>query len=215
MDITIRTARADDAPFLARVMLTASRSHRPYGLWDHFVGGTEEDCLSFLERIAVTETPHLFHHQVFLVAEKDGEKVAGLSGYDPVSHGMKIFYRIVPAVCAEIGWTREDFKAASRRMYSYAACMPEEIPGIWIVESVAAMPPARRRGIMNRLLTEILARGRAGGYEKSQISVLISNTPARKAYEKAGFRFVDEMRDPAFEATYGDYGITRMMMDLR
>ena len=215
MDITIRTARTDDAPFLARVMLMASRSHMTYGLWDHFVGGTEQDCASFLERIAVTETPHLFHHDVFLIAERDGEKVAGLSGYDPVSHGMKIFYRIIPDVCKESGWTDEDLKVASRRMSSYAACMPEEIPGIWSVESVAAMPPARRQGIVSRLLIEIIAKGRAEGYAKGQISVLTSNTAARMAYEKVGFHSVDEKRDPAFEATYGDYGITRMIMDLR
>ena len=171
--------------------------------------------MSFLQRIAVTETPHLFHHHLFLIAEKDGEQVAGLSGYDPVAHGMKAFYRIVPAVCEEIVWTNEDLRAASRRMSSYAACMPEEVPGIWFVESVAAMPPARRQGVMNRLLTEILSKVRTGGYGKSRISVLAGSTPARMAHEKAGFRSVDEKRHPAFEATYGDDGITRMIMDLR
>lgn len=214
MTIVIRNAQAEDAPFLARVMLTASRSHRPYGLWDHFVKGDEKACLDFLQKIAVTKTPHLFHHNVFLIAEKDGQAVAGLSGYDSATHGMKVFSRNVPEVCNGVGWTGDDLKAAFGRMLSYAACMPEETPNVWIVESVAAMPDARRQGVMNLLLTEILARGKAKGYEKSQISVLISNIPARRAYEKAGFRYVAEKRDPEFETTYGDYGIVRMMREL-
>jgi hypothetical protein len=47
MNVDIRSARADDAPFLAWVMLTATRSHNKYGAWEHYVGGTEEDCLFF------------------------------------------------------------------------------------------------------------------------------------------------------------------------
>lgn len=214
MSVTIRNARADDAPFLARVMLMASRSHRPYGLWEEFVKRDEKDCLSFLQKIAVTKTPHLFHHDVFIVAEKDGQAVAGLSGYDPASHGMINFISILPEVCEELGWSKTDLKEASRRMRSYATCMSDEIPGVWVVESVAAMPEARRQGIMNLLLEEILSRGKSQGYEKSQISVLISNTPARRAYEKAGFRYVNEKRNPEFEAVYGDYGVVCMMMEL-
>lgn len=215
MSVTIRNARADDAPFLARVMLAASRSHRPYGLWDHFVKRGEDDRLAFLRKIAVTTAPHLFHYDVFLIAEKDGTAVAGLSGYDRDLHGMKFFSRVVPDVCEEIGWSKADLKEASKRMLSFMACMPDEIPGVWIVESVAAMPQARRQGIMGLLLGEILVRGKSRGFERSQISVLVSNIPARRAYENAGFHYVNEKRDPEFEAIYGDYGIARLMMDLR
>lgn len=215
MSVTIRNARADDAPFLAQIMLTASRSHRPYGLWDQFVNREEKDCLSFLEKIAVTKTPHLFHHDVFMIAEKDGKAVAGLSGYDPEFHGMKFYGRILPEVYDQMGWSMADLKEASKRMTSFVNCMPAEVSGVWIVESVAAMPEARKQGIMNLLLQEILARGRSRGYQAAQISVLINNTPARRAYEKAGFRYVADKRDPEFEATYGDYGIARLMMDLR
>jgi GNAT superfamily N-acetyltransferase len=215
MSVTIRNAQADDAPFLARVMLMASRSHRPYGLWDQFVKGDENNCLSFLRKIAVTKTPHLFHHDVFIIAEKDGKAVAGLSGYNPESHGMKFFSRIVPEVCEEIGWTKTDLKEAFKRLMPFVNCMSAEVSGVWIVESVAALPDERRQGMMNLLLQEILAKGKTQGFKAAQISVLINNTPARTAYEKAGFRYVDEKRDHEFEATYGDHGIARLMMDLR
>jgi hypothetical protein len=58
MKIDIRPAGPDDAQFLAWVMLTATRSHLNYGVWEHFVGGTEQDCLSFLNCIATTQQSH-------------------------------------------------------------------------------------------------------------------------------------------------------------
>lgn len=91
MAITIRQARPDDASFLAWVMLAATRSHLSYGLWEHYVGGSAQDCLAFLEKIAVTEMPHLFHHTTFVLAEENGSPVAGSSGYDPKALGMTAF----------------------------------------------------------------------------------------------------------------------------
>lgn len=214
MSVEIRNARADDAPFLARVMLMASRSQLSFGLWDQFVGGNEERCLSFLEKLAVTKTPHLFHYDVFLIAEKDGKASAGLSGYDPLTQGMPFFYQALPEAVGALGWGRPELKEASERMFSYGRCAPEDIPGVWIVESVAARPEVRGQGLVSLLLREVLAYGKAKGYEKAQISIFTGNVPARRAYEKAGFRYTDEKRDPEFEMTYRDYGIARLMMDL-
>ena len=214
MSITIRNARADDAPFLATVMLMASRSQLSRGLWDQFVNGTQEQCLSFLRKLAVTKMPHLFHHDVFLIAEKDGKAAAGLSGYDPVTEGMPRFIQALPEALEPLGWSRSDFQAAAGRMSSYERCMPEEIPGVWVVESVAALPDARKEGLVSLLIAEILARGKARGYAMAQISIFTGNTPARRAYEKAGFHYADEKRDPEFEMTYGDYGIARLIANL-
>jgi hypothetical protein len=60
------------------------------------------------------------------------------------------------------------------------------------------------------LLETILDAGRARGFTKFQIGVLIGNTPAQRAYEGVGFSVVDEKTDPAFEATFGTPGIRRM-----
>jgi hypothetical protein len=129
MDVTIRKATADDTSFLAWVMLAASRSHCRFGLWEQFMGGSEKECLSFLEKIAATQLPHLFHYEVFLVAEKEGRPVAGLSGYDPATHGLGMYAKALAEIYDEIGWTRADAKAAFHRLLSYGACMPAEVPG--------------------------------------------------------------------------------------
>ena len=214
MKIDIRSATKDDVPFLAWVMLAAARSHLQYGIWDHYIGGTEDDCLSFLKLVAATQKPHLFHYSTFLVAEIDGQKAGGLSGYDPTILGMEAFAEAIPEVFQKVGWSREEQKAAVERYLPWMTCVPDKTEGAWIVESVAARPEHRRKGVVNTLLTEILNRGRENGYKRAQIGVLINNTPARRAYEKSGFTFVGEKRNPSFEAVFNTPGITKLLQDL-
>jgi ribosomal protein S18 acetylase RimI-like enzyme len=164
MNIDIRSARPDDAPFLAWVMLTASRSHLNYGIWEHYVGGTEQDCLSFLSLVATTQRPHLFHNSTFIVAEVNGQKVAALSGYDPRVLGMKVFIQALPEVFQKLEWSMDDQKAAAERYRPWMTCIPDDAEGAWIVESVAALPEYRRQGVVSMLLDEVLNRGRRSGY---------------------------------------------------
>jgi translation initiation factor 4G len=214
MNINIHPARPDDAPFVAWVMLAAGRSHLSYGVWDHYVGGTEQDCLSFLGLIATTAKPHLFHYSTFVVAEINGQRAGALSGYDPKVLGMKAFTQALPEAFQKFGWSRDEQKAAFERYLPWMICMPDDAEGAWIVESVAALPQYRRQGVVNTLLVDILERGRSSGYKRAQIGVLINNIPARRAYEKNGFKFDSEKRDQSFEATFGTPGITRLLLDL-
>ncbi|HCI29212.1 MAG TPA: GNAT family N-acetyltransferase [Lachnospiraceae bacterium] len=213
MSISIREARSEDASFLAWVMLAATRSHLPHGLWEHFVGGSEEDCLAFLSMVSLTKIPHLFHHETFLIAEEDGQSIAGLSCYDPTSLGMMAFVQALPEVFDKMGWTKEEQKAALVRIQPYLSCMPDDAPDAWIIESVAAVPEVRRRGIISMLLHEAIARGKARGFKRAQIGVFTGNTPARNAYGKSGFIFEDEKHSPEFETAYGDHGIARLLLE--
>jgi ribosomal protein S18 acetylase RimI-like enzyme len=214
MNIDIRSAKPEDAPFLAWVMLAASRSHLRYGIWEHYIGGTEQDCLFFLSLIATTQKPHLFHSSTFIVAEMNGQKVGALSGYDPKILGMRAFIQSLPEVFQKLDWTVDQQKAAAERYRPWMTCIPDDTEGAWIVESVAALPEHKRQGVVSRLLAEILDRGRRSGYKRAQIGVLINNTPARRAYEKSGFKFDSEKRNPDFEATFGTPGISKLLLDL-
>jgi translation initiation factor 4G len=60
----------------------------------------------------------------------------------------------------------------------------------------------------------VLDRGRAAGFETAQITYLIGNRPAQRAYERAGFAVVDEKRDTQFEAVFGAPGTARMIRSL-
>jgi GNAT superfamily N-acetyltransferase len=205
---SIRPARAEDVPFLAWVMLAASRSHLPRGAWDLTVDGPDETIFSLLERLARRSPRTFCHHTGFLVAEVDGRPAAGLSGYDPglvAEPGQAI-----DAALREMGWRDEALAASEARFRPFLSCVPEQPSGTWIVEWVATRPELRRRGLTQALLAAVLAEGRRRGYATAQISVLIGNRPAEEAYRKAGFTLDRERRDPAFEAAMGCPGIAQL-----
>lgn len=213
MDLRVRRARATDAPFLAWQILTAGRAHLERGIWEVVLNLPENDCLSFLELLTVTRTPHLFHHSCCLVAETKSGPVSGLGGYDPDVLGYprlivalrEVFGRLDKAPSSEL---------AAGRFPRITACIPPSIEGAWTIDSVATLPEFRRRGIVDRLLDSMLDVGRERGYSQSQISIYLDNTPALRAYEKHGFRLLDEWRDPYFEKEIGSPGMARLVCDL-
>ena len=38
------------------------RAHVQRGVWEVILGGTERECLTFLQQLSVSKTPHLFHY---------------------------------------------------------------------------------------------------------------------------------------------------------
>ena len=214
MNVTIRDATPSDAPFLAWVMQTAARSHRPLCFWDLAFPGPDAPRLEYIAAMAVAEPRSFSHYSGFLVAEHEGRPVAGLSAYDSASKGMAEFIGSLIATIAARGWSAEHQQLLAARIAPAGTCMPDSPPGVWVVEWVAATPAARGKGVANALLRAILERGRATGYTRAQIGYLIGNTPAQTAYERVGFETVDEKRHPDFEATFGSPGIARMVREI-
>jgi ribosomal protein S18 acetylase RimI-like enzyme len=213
MNIKIRPARPKDAPFLAWVIIASGRAHVQRGIWEVILGGTEGECLAFLQTLVVTKTPHLFHYSCFLVAEVDGRPVAALGGYDPRSLGFPALRKAIVEVVRKLG-PSEPEKAAGARSGRVLSCIPEDVDGAWVIDSVATLLEFRRQGIIGKLLEEMLEKGRRQGFRRAQINIYIGNTPAQKAYEKHGFKVVDEKRDPAFEEEIGSPGMVRLLRDL-
>jgi translation initiation factor 4G len=213
MNVKIRAARPEDAFFLAWVIITSGRAHVQRGIWEVILGGTEEECLAFLQILVVTKTPHLFHYSCFLVAEVDGRPVAALGGYDPRSLGYPALRKAIVEVVHKLGMSEPD-KAASTRSEKVLSCIPDEVEGAWVIDSVATVPEFRKRGIVSKLLKEILEKGRKQGFHRAQINMYIGNIPAQKAYEKHGFKVVDEKWEPAFEEEIGSPGMARLLRDL-
>jgi hypothetical protein len=61
------------------------------------------------------------------------------------------------------------------------------------------------------LLDNELKVARGARFTRAQISVLIGNTDAERAYEKAGFEFAEEKRAAEFEAALGTPGTRRLV----
>jgi ribosomal protein S18 acetylase RimI-like enzyme len=210
-DYAIVDARAEHAPFIAWVMLTAARSHLTKGMWDFMVGG-EERVLSFLTALASTPEPHWAHYSGFIVAEVEGRPASALSGYFDEERGTATLVPAIAVAAAATGMSPEQLLAdfGSSGGASIASVAPTHVPRAWIVEHVATHPDFRRRGLVDALLAAIVEKGRARGATVADVGVLINNDTAQRAYERAGFRVTGELRDPAFEAAYACPGIREL-----
>ncbi len=213
MKAKIRPGKPDDADFLAHVMMLASRGHLRRGVWDLIAGGSEENCLDYLRRLALSEPVSLCHYSSFIVAEHDGRPAAALCGFDPRAGGWEVLADAMKNVQSEKGWTQVDEKASAARTAPVWQCTFDTLVGAWVIESVATIPECRRRGYADALMAEILETGRARGHSIAQLTILIGNLAAQHAYEKAGFRAIDQKRHPDFEAALGAAGFMRMVLE--
>ncbi len=214
MDVSIRQATAEDTGFLAWAMLESGRSHVGRGIWDLLISGPERERLAFLEQLALADTVSFCHYSTFLVAEANGQLVSTLCGYDAAKAGTPALIEAVAEVGQKRGWRDVEREQASQRVSPYLSCSPEEPPATWIIENVATIAERRRQGVARLLLEEILERGRRNGYKQAQISLLIGNSSAQRAYEALGFTVTDEKRHPDFEAALRCPGIVRLARDL-
>lgn len=212
--IETRPATAGDAPFLAWVMQAAARSHLEIGIWDLALPGPDEPRLDFLAALTLTDQIHFAHFSRFRVLEVDGVPAAGLSAYENSEHGMeKLAVGLVEAT-RKRGWTQQQLERTIADTASFSATGYPNPDGLWIVEWVATRPEFRGRSFMNRMLLEILDEGRALGFERAQIGHLLGNTPARAAYERVGFVWIEDHCHPDFERDYGEPGLARMQRNL-
>ena len=213
MNIVIQEAQPSDAAFLAWAIVTAGRAHLGRGIWDVVLDATEEDTLSLLQKLAVSERRHLFHQSCFLLAHMDGRPVGALSGHDPSKLGYPALRAALEEVLRKPG-VKQLEPRISERTNQVLATIPEPVEGAWVIDSAATLPAYRRQGIMDRLLTAILEKGREQDFTTAQLSIYIGNLPAKCSYEKQGFLLLDEFRDPVFEEEIGSPGMARFVRDL-
>jgi len=214
MDVTIRPARPDDAALLAYCMLASGRSHMKVGIWDLIISQPEDTCLEFLKMLALQGPRHMCRYTEFTVAEVDGQPVAALEGFDPVANGEETVAEPMAAVIRKMGLTEEDMAPGQQALAAFMTCHSDFMEGAWVIEQVATLPEYRRLGVITGLLDAVLDQGRDNGFGLAQVSFYIGNTPAQRAYEKAGFRVIDEKRHPDFERVIGCPGMMRMLRDL-
>lgn len=218
MGIRVRRATEKDLDLLLWVMLAASRSHLERGMWD-YLNAFEDDAaaLPWLRHVATTETVHMMHHSLFLVAELDGEPGAAMCGYDSATQGMDVLLPAIGAATAASGIDAEEAEYVRRSGVLLSGLVLED-PGPpgprWVIENVATTPEMRRKGLVDALLHQLLGAGREKGFEHAQISVLLENERARRAYVKAGFEPIAEQRSDAWSAEIGCPGTETLLQPL-
>ncbi|HUR16118.1 MAG TPA: GNAT family N-acetyltransferase [Candidatus Limnocylindrales bacterium] len=206
--ISLRDATSEDAEFLARVMLIATRSHLGRGAWDYLLGWEESATLEFLAQLAVSEPEHLFTYSRFVVATVDGEPAAAASGYRPERHGFAVYLPVFDELLRTNGVTDPEYSQIwARGDVLQSAGAGPVAPGAWIIESVATLPAFRGMGLVDRLLADLLQRGTASGCDRALIeTVFVGNDPARRAYLKHGFLPVRETSGDGWQDIFGSPG---------
>jgi ribosomal protein S18 acetylase RimI-like enzyme len=217
MSIRIRRATLEDLDLLTWVMLAASRSHLERGIWEYVNDIDETSTLSFLRRLATTDTVHLSHHSLFLVGELDGEPGAAMCAYDSSTQGFDVMLPELARATTDEGIDAEDPEYVRRAGVLMGGFVTED-PGPpgprWVIENVATRPEMRRKGLVDALLHQLLGAGRARGFQHAQISVLIGNERARRAYVKAGFEPITEARSEDWEREIGSPGTEMLLQPL-
>lgn len=215
MKITTRDATEEDASFVAWVQLAAARGHVARGFWDLVLDGDEDTLVSEIAAVATAEARSFAHWSRFRIAEVDGIAAAGLSGYEPAEATDDLMIQAFMEAAERRKWSPALLADLSDRIAPFLTCVEPAPEDHWVVEWVATLPEYRGRGLVKRLLEEMLDRGRTRGFARAQISVLIGNTAAERAYQGVGFRKFDDRTHPAFESAIGEPGLRRMRMNLQ
>src|SRR5258708_37082330 len=182
MPLTIRDATRADADLIAWVQVEASRSGTPLGFWDLALPGPDEPRQRLIAELAVSTKEHFSHISGFLVAELDGVPVGALSGYAPAVKKLGHFVGALNHALERNGWNEAHRSLLGIRILPAVSCFSDTPDDRWIVEWVAVLPNVRGKGVAAQLLQSILERGRAAGFHKAQITYLVGNIPAQRAY---------------------------------
>jgi len=206
----VREARPQDAGFLAWVILAAGRAHRPVGWYDIAIGLPETDALEVLRRLVLTQTPSWWRYDNFLVAEVEGRPAGALCCFS-AGEGWSGSQAALAEATAPLGWGEAELAAFWTRGAYVFTCALESLGDVWVIENVATTPEFRGQDVAGALLAAALDKGRRRGFQLAQLSFLIGNAPAERAYAKAGFQPAGEKRHPDFQAAVGSPGLKRFV----
>src|SRR3989304_5413124 len=105
---------------------------------------------------------------------------AGWCGFFENEYGAASLMAGAAAVNQKIGRSLDDIAAGWERAKSIMGIVMEHEAGAGVVEHVATRPGFRRRGLVERLVHEMLERGRQRGGMTADIGGLIGHGPARR-----------------------------------
>ena len=211
--LTVRPAREADSAFLAWVILAATRSHLPKGWFDIALALPETETLKFIEGLTRTEARSWWHWSRFFVAETEGFPVGALCAFRS-GDGYPLSQPAMAEVTEAQGWSEADVSAMWERAAYMFTCAMDSHDDRWAIENVAVRPAFRGRGIARQMVEHSAEKGREAGFTTAQISVMIGNLAARRAYEAAGFSLAEENRHPDFELVAGSPGLWRLTREL-
>jgi ribosomal protein S18 acetylase RimI-like enzyme len=201
--LTIRRATPGDTNRIAE-LLGGDPGAEAIGL-----AGTAEKAIAFQAGIVrLPNSPQGWHHTV--VAEKDGA-IVGIMQAGSDQQDVKITPTIVYLALhtfGPLGVIRLLPRLRARRRVETRGP-----PGAYHIAEIDVDPAYRNGGIGGALLDHAEAEARAAGYDQMSLSTNTAN-PARRLYERHGFRIVETRTNSAYERLTGIEGRHLMIKEL-
>lgn len=203
--MNIRTAKAEDADFIAWAILESSRAGKKLGVFD-LLFSPAEDVTKALKQLVTHEMKTVCHYSNFLIAEVDGELAGTLCGYD----GYKISWDTMSQALESMG-CQGDYK---ERISSYLICEPSIEKNTIVLNFMITKENFRGLGVVKALVKKVLLNARLKGFRRAQTSIEIGSIETQLAYEKMGFTAKEEKKSDYYFEEFGRPGITSYVVEL-
>ena len=191
--MNIRTAKVEDAEFIAWAILESSRGGKEKGLFDMIFSPS-------------SDIKTICHYSNFLIAEVDGQDAGALCGYD----GYRISWEQMSEALSSMG-CQGDYK---ERISAYFLCEPSVEKNTFSLNFMITKDEFRGLGVVKALVKKVLLNARLKGFRKAQTGIEIGSVETQLAYEKMGFSFKEEKKSDYYLQEFGRAGINSYVMEL-
>jgi len=203
--MNIRTAKAEDAPFIAWAILESSRAGKQKGLFD-MIFSPSSDIPKSLEKLITNDIKTICHYSNFLIAEVDGKDAGALCSYD----GYRVSWPQMSEALSTMG-CQGDYK---ERISAYFLCEPSVEKNTISLNFMITKDEFRGLGVVKALVKKVLLTARLKGFRKAQTGIEIGSVETQLAYEKMGFSFKEEKKSDYYLEEFGRAGINSYVMEL-
>lgn len=190
-DITLRPGRPEDAPQIARLIVTAMSDE----CCRHFYGEhhTADDFLRLITRLAASRNTQYSYENAICAIVRTGSGISG-NNNETDNHtetcilaGVSVSYD-----GARLYELRQAFIDGAKKEFGidHSSMSPETQAGELYLDSLAVLPEYRGRGIATMLLKATADKARRSGAGPLGLLVDENNPLAEHIYNKVGFRFV-------------------------
>ena len=206
MSIKIREAVADDASFLAEMILESSRAGKKVGLFDLLFGEKEDaEILKKLALLTTIEAKSHCHYKNFLVAEIDGERVGTLCSYEPRISTKEVFHKALE----EVGCVDD----AEATLDIYYSCGFEQNKSTLMFDFLEEVEVFIDVGILKALMQKSLLNARLKGYRVAQSVIEIGSLETELFYKQLGFVKKAEVECESYQELFGRLGLMLMSLE--
>lgn len=202
-NLTVRAATEGDTPRIAEIL-----AGEPGQEATAICGGAGPASRFGMGFARLRNSPQSWQNTT--VAERDG-RVVGIIQAGNQTEALRVTAAVAFLAVRSFGPLR--LPGVLRRLRARARVQTHPPERSYHVSELDVDPAFRNRGIGGALLDWAEARARAGGYQIMSLSTTTVN-PARRLYERHGFRVTETLTDPEYQRITGIAGRHLMVKEL-